>query len=417
MRGKEDADRFAIRTMTSGGEEIAFSDPYVTDAERAAAGRETVAARMRALLPANQRRALAAYAAGGVPDGQEVVRVWCPREPAELRERLGGERCALWTSEDVLHVLWRGEAEQVLLGGGVQAPMWPVDGTELPGTTGGLWEASLRVRRLDEAVITVMVIGLGAAELPFGRPVTDVMTWHGPGAGAAVSVEGELAGSVRSETLESAALRGPREVTVYVPPGVAGPLPGCVLADGESVRGFARLLEPAVAARAAPPVVLVGVHNGGRPADRADLRSQEYVPGYRPRRYAAHLSFVIDEVIPWAAGEFPVAAGQRWIAGGFSSGAAWAIGAAQRRPDVFGGVAGLSAGKVPKRVAAASRDVRHYLAAGTLEEGMRRATLGWASRLRRAGVPCSHHEWAGGHDPYWWNRTLPDALAWLLATA
>jgi enterochelin esterase-like enzyme len=415
MRGKEDADLFAIRTMTSGGEEIAFSDPYVTDAERAAAGRETVAARMRALLPANRRRALAAYAAGGLPDGQELVRVWCPREPAELRERLGGERCALWASGDVLHVLWRGEADQVLLGGGVQAPMWPVDGTELPGTTGGLWEASLRIRRLDEAVITVMVVGLGAAELPFGRPVTDVMTWHGPGAGAAVEVEGELAGSVRSETLESAALRGPREVTVYVPPGAAGPLPGCVLADGESVPGFARLLEPAVAAGTAPPVLLVGVHNGGRPADRADLRAQEYVPGYRPRRYAAHLSFVIDEVIPWAAGEFPVAAGQRWIAGGFSNGAAWAIGAAQRRPDVFGGVAGLSAGKVPQRVAGASRDVRHYLAAGTLEEGFRTATLAWASRLRRAGVPCSHHEWAGGHDPYWWNRTLPDALAWLLA--
>jgi enterochelin esterase-like enzyme len=411
MRGTEDADLFAIRTMTSGGEEIAFSDPYVSDAERAAAGRETVAARMRALLPANRQRALAAYAAGGLPDGQEVVRVWCPREPAELRERLGGERYALWASGDVLHVLWRGEADQVLLGGGVQAPMWPVDGDA------GLWEASLRVRRLDEAVITVMVIGLGAAELPFGRPVTDVMTWHGPRATTAVEVEGELAGSVRSETLESAALRGPRGVTVYVPPGAGGPLPGCVLADGESVPGFARLLEPAVAAGAAPPVLLVGVHNGGDPADRADLRSQEYLPGYRPRRYAAHLSFVIDEVIPWAAGEFPVAAGQRWIAGGFSNGAAWAIGAAQRRPDVFGGVVGLSAGKVPRRVAGASRDVRHYLAAGTLEEGFRSATLGWASRLRRAGVPCSHHEWAGGHDPYWWNRTLPDALAWLLAAA
>jgi enterochelin esterase-like enzyme len=59
--------------------------------------------------------------------------------------------------------------------------------------------------------------------------------------------------------------------------------------------------------------------------------------------------------------------------------------------------------------------VRHYLAAGTLEEGFRRSTLEWATRLRRAGVPCSHHEWPGGHDPFWWERTLPDALAWLLA--
>jgi enterochelin esterase-like enzyme len=191
-----------------------------------------------------------------------------------------------------------------------------------------------------------------------------------------------------------------------------------VLADGESVTGFARVLEPAIASGAAPPVVLVGVHNAGGHADRSDLRAQEYLPRHRPRRFAAHLSFVTGEVIPWAAASLPVdpaGPSHRWLAGGFSNGAAWAIGAAQRRPEVFGGVAALSAGIVPRRVAGASRDVRHYLAAGTLEEGFRRSTLEWATRLRRAGVPCSHHEWPGGHDPFWWQRTLPDALAWLLA--
>lgn len=408
MRGMTDADPYAVRTMTSGGEEIAFSDPYVSDEQRAAAGRETVAERARALLPANRRRGEAAYAAGGLPDGRDVLRVWCPRPASELRERLGDERYAVWSEDDILHVLWRGEAEQVLLGGGVQVPMWPVDGAA------GLWEASLRVRRLDEAVITVLVIGLGAADLAFGRPMTDTMTWRGPRAADWPVVEGALAGSLSTETLDSMPLRGPREVTVYVPPGADGPLPGCVLADGASVWGFARVLEPAIASGAAPPVVLVGVHNAGGHANRTDMRAQEYLPRYRPRRFAAHLSFVIDEVIPWAVAGFPVSASRPWIAGGFSNGAAWAIGAAQRRPDVFGGVAALSAGVVPRRVAAASRDVRHYLAAGTLEEGFRWATLEWASRLRRAGVPCSHHEWAGGHDPFWWDRTLPGALAWLL---
>jgi enterochelin esterase-like enzyme len=415
MGGKTDADPFAVRTMTSCGEEIAFSDPYVSDEQRAAAGRETVAERMQALLPANRRRAEAAYAAGGLPDGLEAVRVWCPRDAAGLRERLGDSRYVLWAEDDVLHVLWRGAAEQVVLGGGVQVPMWPVE------DAAGLWEASLRVRRLDEAVITVMVIGLGAADLPFGRPVTDMMTWRGPRAPAGPAAgEGpiELAGEVREHTIESVPLRGPREVTVYVPPGTAGPLPGCVLADGQSVPGFARVLEPAIASGAAPPVVLVGVHSAEGHADRSDLRAQEYLPRHRPRRFAAHLSFVTDEVIPWAAASLPVdPAGPsgRWLAGGFSNGATWAIGAAQRRPAVFGGVAAFSAGVVPRRVAGASRDVRHYLAAGTLEEGFRRSTLEWATRLQRAGVPCSHHEWAGGHDPFWWNLTLPDALAWLLA--
>lgn len=422
MSGKMDADPFAVRTMTSCGEEIAFSDPYVSDAQRAAAGRETVAERMRALLPENRRRAIAAYAGGGLPDGQEVLRVWYPRDAAGLRERLGDSRYVLWAEDDILHVLWRGTAEQVVLGGGVQVPLWPVEDTEslgtteAPGTGDGLWEASLRVRRLDEAVITVMVIDLGAADLPFGRPITDTMTWHGPRAPAErAEAEWPLAGEVRPHTIDSAPLRGPREVTVYVPPGAAGPLPGCVLADGESVPGFARVLEPAIAAGAAPPVVLVGVHNAGGHADRSDLRAQEYLPRHTPRRFAAHLSFVTEEVIPWAVASLPVDPSGRWLAGGFSNGAAWAIAAAQRRPEVFGGVAAFSAGVVPRRVAGASRDVRHYLAAGTLEEGFRQSTLAWATRLHRAGVPCSHHEWPGGHDSFWWERTLPDALAWLLA--
>ena len=322
MGGKTDADPFAVRTMTSCGEEIAFSDPYVSDEQRAAAGRETVAARMRALLPENRRRAAAAYAAGGLPDGQEVLRVWCPRDAAGLRERLGDSRYAAWAEDDILHVLWRGTAEQVMLSGGVQVPLWPVEGTVSAETGEGLWEASLRVRRLDEAVITVLVIGLGAADLPFGRPVTDTMTWRGPRA-PAEPADGdgpiELAGEVREHTIESAPLRGPREVTVYVPPGAAGapgPLPGCVLADGQSVAGFARVLEPAIASGAAPPVVLVGVHNAGGHADRSDLRAQEYLPRHRPRRFAAHLSFVTDEVIPWAAASLPVDPSGRPLAGG-----------------------------------------------------------------------------------------------------
>jgi len=410
MRLTTDADPLAVRTMTSGGEEMAFSDPFVSDAQRAEAGRETVADRMRTLLPTNRRRGAAAYAEGRLPDGEEMVRVWLPREAAELNARLGEARQVLWAEDDVLHVLWRGEAEQVLLGGGLQVPMWPVDGAA------GLWEASVRVRRLDEAVITVMVIGLGAADLPFGRGIPDVMTWRGSLA-PALPAERPLAGEVRSHTLEAAALRGPREVTVYVPPDAGGPLPGCLLADGQSVSGFARVLEPAIAAGAAPPVVLVGVHSAAGNVDRVDLRSQEYLPQHRPRRFAAHLSFVIDEVIPWAVSSLPVADGERWIAGGFSNGAAWALGAAQRRPEVFGGVAAFSAGVVPKRLTPESRTVRHYLAAGALEEGFRRATLELATRLRRAGVPCHHHEWPGGHDPFWWDRSLPDALAWLLADA
>jgi enterochelin esterase-like enzyme len=183
---------------------------------------------------------------------------------------------------------------------------------------------------------------------------------------------------------------------------------------------FAPAFEAAILAGTAPPVVLVGVHNAvtfdpGKPSvPRVGVRGLEYLPRYRSRRFGAHLAFVTDEVIPWAAARFPVLAGP-WISAGYSNGAVWAIAAAQRRPDVFPMVAALSAGTPPERISRGSHQVRHYLAAGTLESGFRGATSGWAERLAQAGMAHAYREWPGGHDPYWWQRELSLALGWLLS--
>ena len=169
-----------------------------------------------------------------------------------------------------------------------------------------------------------------------------------------------------------------------------------------------RTLEAAIAS-AVPPVLLVGVRNAPSPAaSRSDLRAQEYLPGRNRRRFDAHLRFVTGEVIPWADERFGPVAGP-WIAAGFSNGAAWAIAAAQRRPDLIGSVAALSAGVVPQRIsgAAHSAGIRHYLAAGTLEPGFRQSTRRWAERLARAGLGYRHEEWIGGHDQEWWKQQLP----------
>jgi hypothetical protein len=78
-----DQDRLAVFTCEEAGEEVVAGDPRVSDAERAAAGRETMADRFAALLPANRSRAEAQYEAGDLPEGLDVVRVWRPRDPAE----------------------------------------------------------------------------------------------------------------------------------------------------------------------------------------------------------------------------------------------------------------------------------------------------------------------------------------------
>jgi enterochelin esterase-like enzyme len=69
---------------------------------------------------------------------------------------------------------------------------------------------------------------------------------------------------------------------------------------------------------------------------------------------------------------------------------------------------------VPCRVTGGSRQIRHCLAAGTLESGFRHQTCEWAARLERARIACAYQEWAGGHDNWWWHSQLPEALAWLL---
>ena len=412
MREQPCIDPLAVRTFVEAGEEIAYGDPSVTDEQRAAAGRETLAERSQALLAANRRRAATQYAAGGLPDDHDVLRVWSTRDPAALRERLGGVPLAVWAEDDILHVLWQGQAEEVRLAAGVQPRLWPVQGAD------DLWEASLRIRRLDQAAIQIMVAPRRAGADPAGlASVTDALVWRGPLAPAALPAAQSLTGTIAEHMLNGAALGAPRGVTVYRPPSQKGPLPACLLADGGSARRFAYTLEPAILDGTVPPVLLVGVHNAVDPANPwPDRRAQEYLPGHHRRRFDAHLGFVVDEVIPWAIKQYGAAA-RPWVAAGFSNGGAWAVAAAQRRPEVFSRVAAFSVGVVPHRIAGHAREagVRHYLAAGTLEPGFRQATHKWAQRLQRAGLDCRYHEWVGGHDHLWWEQQLPAALQWLLA--
>jgi enterochelin esterase-like enzyme len=409
VRDQADPDPLAVRTFVDAGVQVAYGDPSVTDEERAAAGWETVAERSRALLEGNRRRAAEQAAAGRLPDDQDMVRVWWPRDPATLRPRLRDTPLAVWAEDDVLHVLWQGQADQVQLAAGIQLRLWPVQGAE------DLWEASLRIRRLDQAVISIAVLPSRAGEQVPGR-ATDALVWRGPRAPAALPATPSLTGTVQEHTLASRALGAPRRLTVYRPPAHQRLLGRCVLADGEAARSFTEVLEPAILAGTVPPVLLVGVHNAADPASPGpDRRAQEYLPGHHRRRFDAHLRFVADEVIPWATDQWGAAAGP-WVAAGFSNGGAWAMTAAQRRPEVFAAVAAFSVGVLPRRITSRARaaGVRHYLAAGTLEPGFRQATRQWAQQLQRAGLDCRYQEWVGGHDHLWWAQQLPAALGWLL---
>jgi hypothetical protein len=220
-----------------------------------------VAGRTRALMETNRRRAAAQYAAGCLPEDQDVLRVWCPRDPAGLRTRLGEAHLAAWAEDDILHVLWQGLADLVQLAGGVQPQMWPVAGTE------GLREASLRIRRLDEAIISIMVLPLGAGDLPFGRPAADTLAWRGRNVPEPQAAQ-PLTGAVQEHVLDSATLGAPRAVTSSArPPGPGSrPASPTVVPGRSAPRSAARTCSPGWprSARGSSPVGYPA--SRGRPA-------------------------------------------------------------------------------------------------------------------------------------------------------
>ena len=92
------------------------------------------------------------------------------------------DRLAVWTYEEAGEEIphgdpsvtdWQGQADEVWLGGGVQPRLWPVAGT------GDLWEASLRIRRLEEAVITILAMPRLAGDAPLPSvPGHDNLWWE-----------------------------------------------------------------------------------------------------------------------------------------------------------------------------------------------------------------------------------------------
>ncbi len=383
------SDRLDVWTYELDGELETNYHFDVTDEERAAAGRETVAEHQRKLVALNKARAERMWTAE-LPPGAELRRVWAPRDPADLRARLGDDDMAVWSEGDVLHVVWRGIGEAPRLGSGVQFVLWQVEGAD------DLWEVSIRIRRLDEAVITVTLGNLES----FVEQV-----WHGPKAPPALPEATELEGLLEQHELTF--LGEPRRIFLYVPPKIEGLIPAVCLADGQMLPTFARTLDAAVVNGTCPPVAVVGVASPPHTAD--DLRSREYLPGQDPQRYSDHLAFVIDDVIPWADERFP--ASGRWLTAGVSSGAVWALNAGQRRPDVFSGAVGLSPGIPP--VTELHALTRTYVGGGTLEGGFRLAAGEWATKLTAAGAEVRSVDWVGGHDGYWWAQHLPPALTWL----
>jgi len=215
-----------------------------------------------------------------------------------------------------------------------------------------------------------------------------------------MSAKGEL-------ITEVFAYDGGREVTVYVPPG---PTEAVVFAgDGQLISQWGGALEAADV----PSTMIVGAH---RLADET-LRLHEYSPGFGPERFAAHETFLVQDVRQWVRTRFGVAPpAARTAVCGVSASGELALALGLRHPDIYGAVFCASPGGGYRPPAVMPSPVpRTYLVAGRQEPFFLENAARWAVALRDAGADVVMNERPGSHGDAFWQEEFPLMVAWAFA--
>jgi enterochelin esterase-like enzyme len=241
------------------------------------------------------------------------------------------------------------------------------------------------------------------------------------------------------ELLRSKLLGNERAIFVYRPPGYDEHAdPYALLIFGSSYIRQTRLpliLDGLIAGRRIPPVCVAFI-------DFTNVEQDEEEGGG-----PASADFVAAELLPWLRQRLHVTEDPaRVIVGGASAGGHWAACVALQHPEAVGNVIAQSGAfwrglgrdaawwsdrahageREGARSLCAARDsvpLRFRLIVGRIEEGTafdpgRVSMLEASRRLREAlvakGADVTLVESAGGHDPFNWEATLPDALVSLL---
>lgn len=393
--------RFGTLRPTVGGElRLLPVDPTVTDEERAELGLPPLSQVREEVANANRAAALR-VAQEGLPDDVNLRRVFREHRPDDVEAALADGDEAVWRDGDDIIFCWRGAAEAVTAWFGVEMAMEPLGGTDL-------WVLAVRIRDLDQAAFSYRFI----PTRPDGTtPSWDgpAGTWRGPAAPPPPERASPLRGELRTVDFESRVLGERRALHVYLPPGHDPRERSPVLFATDS-RASADLIEPLIDHGRIPPAISIGVPFG--PDLDGDRRAQEYLPGFHPERFEAHRRFFVEEISAWAEAELGAATERRGRAVfGVSNGAAFAAAMGARHPEHFGTVIAFSLGMPPATPAWPSGQApRHYLCAGSLEEGFFRGTQQWAERAADAGSDVVHRTWVSGHDMVMWDGELPAAI-------
>jgi enterochelin esterase-like enzyme len=220
-------------------------------------------------------------------------------------------------------------------------------------------------------------------------------------AASSSSRRGAISGEIVTETFQ---YDGGRQVTVYVPPGTPEAI--VYAGDGQVLSTWGVDLEGADL----PVTMVVGVH---RSTDET-VRLHEYSPGFDPDRFAAHQTFLVDDVRGWTSSRFNVVLpAERTAVLGVSAGGELAIALGLRHSRVFGAVlcASPGAGYQPPVDLQVSLP-RAYFVAGTQEPFFLENATRWAMALRAAGADVVLRERVGSHGEPFWREEFPQMVAW-----
>ena len=321
-----------------------------------------------------------------------VERAWTADEASQ---RLGAKDVAVFADGDVLTVIARRAQGPVQLCCSIVAPLTRIDGSDL-------WILSVSVFALDRAIVDIEIQPSAFASMQ--------AVYYGSLAPKPPAVA-SLAGRLIGETISSKALGEPRRLTIYLPPGYdeAKRYPVVYMADGFAVTSYAAAIEAAIAAHEVRPLIVVGIWPG-----LGEKRGREYLPGRSVPRYAEHMDFVLNEVLPFVEAKYaPAARREDRLIAGFSDGAAWALSTALRHKEIFGGIVSMSLGwqQAAAGIDAADRP-KLFLGSGLLEADFSATTY---QAFRRAGYgnnPVMFDGYTSGHALVAWQSMLLDALRW-----
>ena len=256
-------------------------------------------------------------------------------------------------------------------------------------------------------------------------------------------------GDLRLHEFSSHIFRNARFLRVWLPPGYDNPTsadrhyPVLYLNDGQNLFEAAISFtgvewqvdetgERLIRERVVPPMIIVGIDNGGKDRIREYMPHRSLQPMMLRVQGTRYPTFLFKEVMPFIAGNYRVANGpENTGLGGSSLGALIALYTAAVRPGMIGRLLleSPSLWASNRQLIRLSRSVKRwpervFLATGTAEAGRKDKDQSMvddvreqAAILRRAGLDDTRLrlvvEDGGTHHESAWARRFPQALAFL----